>query len=508
LGSSSQQIPVAARGYVSQFPEQLRPFAYDWDKKYQTLQAFVKSGPTAIPLLVRGVEIDYMLHKKKANANRAVRQIGRHCAIALARIGDKRVVEKLIRCVDFPDFSAQRQVIYALGKLGDEQAIPALLSVWADPQADKTNKREAAFALVRMGGEAAHPVSMATIQRENERLAVMTLLKIALADPDAVTAIAGTVGNSKGRNRAKSAIQELQERMRKWDQMPTFESIRNKVDQHLRQQQHLDAVRLWEQVIDSGLYSIDEEEVAREHILRLKNQVGNRLYPKPLGLMKNKVFILKTYDGRLLSSKGSPPRNVRYSLTDQEVEYLQKRFEKFANCVHEGSCGALKVINEIEVVEEPWTKFTETIRQAPQNMGRFQITRKDLNQHFDYQGKYLQRGYGCVFFQMRGDLKTFEMDGGAAAGYSVLNADRVAFDTLDTTAIVHEWMHILHARIWDEGYDWMQCLPLHEQIRDMTLRKNWATGKNTRQEEIFVDCMRRYVTSSMWKSVGDLHTRN
>lgn len=507
IDPSLQKVPAIAREYVASFPEELRPLAYDWDEKYQTLTALVQAGPVSVPLLVRGVEIDYQLHQKKMAVPVSFRQIARHCAIALARIGDKRATDRLIKCVDFPDISTQREIIYALGKFGDKQAIPALLSVWADPQADKTNKREAAFALVRIGGEAALPVSEAAIQREQERLAVMTLLKIALSNSNAVASVATAAGKPDGRNRARSALEELQRRRTKWGQVPTFESLQKIADQYLRQQQYLDALRVWEQVIDCGLYSIDDEDAAREQILELKSRVGARLYPKPLGVIKNKVFILKSYEGRLPSSDGSPARNVKYSLTAQEIECLKRRFEKFANFVHEGSCGAMKVINEIDVVEEPWTKFTETIRQAPQNMGRYQISRKDLNENFDYERRYLQHGYGCVFFEMRGDLKTFEMDGGAAGANAVLNAYRTEISDLDTTSITHEWLHILHGRIWDQGYDWMQCLPLHEQIRDLTLWKDWATGRNTLQEDVFVDCMRRYVTSSMWESVGDLHTR-
>jgi hypothetical protein len=94
------------------------------------------------------------------------------------------------------------------------------------------------------------------------------------------------------------------------------------------------------------------------------------------------------------------------------------------------------------------------------------------------------------------------MDGGAAGGRSVLNARNTPYDDLNLTAQVHEWLHVLHAVIWDRGgFDWMQCLPLHDQLRDLRLEAAWRTGRLVPQQEVFVDAMQRYVTARMWKSI-------
>ena len=136
---------------------------------------------------------------------------------------------------------------------------------------------------------------------------------------------------------------------------------------------------------------------------------------------------------------------------------------------------------------------------------RWQIPRPDLNRVFDFKHKYLDNGYHCVVFQLRSEPGVFEMDGGAAGGRSVVNAQRKRFEDADITAPCHEWLHILHSAIWEQGgFSWSQCLPLHDQVRDMQLRTAWKTGRFPLQKEIFVDSMRRYTTHKMWASVGNL----
>jgi hypothetical protein len=269
----------------------------------------------------------------------------------------------------------------------------------------------------------------------------------------------------------------------------------------LKESKVAEAVALWEQVIDCGLYSQDDEESARDRVLSLKTQIGTKLVPAPETTWRNKVYVIKNYDADLLDKDGKVVRHVRYSLSPEEIENVRKRFAGITQCIWEGSCGAFRMVNDIEVVETPWRTFRPSIKSHEPGAVRYQVPRTDLNAVFDFQKDFLQRGYGCVLFQLRSDGETFGMDGGAAAGRGVVNGQNERYDSADFTAACHEWLHILHGTISKNGkFDWAQYIPLHDQLRDMRLRVSWMTGRICPQQDVFVDCMRRYLTTSMWRA--------
>lgn len=322
-----------------------------------------------------------------------------------------------------------------------------------------------------------------------------------MRDEAAVSTFAQGNPNTIGSRRCEKALEELHRRQAE-HKLLSMEEIEQKANELERGSQFRSALELWENVIDSGLYSPQEDERARKATLRIKQKAGADLFKEPVAIWKNKVFILAKYEGDLPGNGADKARHVSYSLSEKEIATIRERFRLVEKAVSAGSCGALRLENDITVVTEPWSVFRPSIRKGPQNADRYQVTRKDLDEIFHYREQYLARGVDCVFFVMRGDLKTFEMDGGAAGASSVLNAQRELFDDLDIVPQCHEWLHILHATIWERGdFDWMQCLPLHDQLRETQLHKAWQTGRFPNQQDVFVEVMQKYVTTRMWLAI-------
>jgi len=504
MASSSalaQRAMPAHHEYRDSFPESVRGFvSMDWREKRKTLDTLIAQGKASLPALIAGLQTSQKLDKD-ARVPVVLREVGRHCAIALGEIGDSSAVPVLIKALHHPDRDTRREVVIALAKLGDKRAIDPIVGLWADPKEDRTNKRQAAIALVGFGKEAVPTIASAKIRREQDRLATAALLRIAVLDQEAVSACKRNNPRTIAARRCEEALEELRRRQAA-HQHPGIQEIARKANELERTSKFLLAMELWESVLDSGLYSPQEDDRAREAMLRIKQKAGVGLFKEPVATWKNKVFILAKYDGDLPADAAGKPRHVSYSLSEKEIEIIRQRFQLVEKAVRDGSCGALRMENDIIVVTEPWSVFRPTIRTGPQNAGRYQISRRDLDEKFHYKQQYLARGIDCVFFIMRSDMKTFEMDGGAAGGGSVLNAQRKPFDDLNIAPQCHEWLHILHATVWTRGgFDWMQCIPLHDQLREALLRRAWQTGKFPNQQEVFVEVMQKYMTTAMWRSI-------
>ena len=490
--------------YVESFPQEVRGFAsMDWREKRRTLEQVVEKGREAVPCLVAGLKKSEELDRSPT-VPAAVREVGRHCAIALGRIGAPSTVPDLIEALNHPDSLTRREVVRALATLQDNRAIIPLAALWFDPQEDKVNKREAAFALVSFGADAIAAAAGTEISGEHDRLATAALLRIALEDLDAVTKREKASTDAAEVGRLQEALAELKRRQNHWPNLPELEEVERRSQALEELSDFRGALHLWETVLDSGLYPPEADARARIEMTRIKDRVGAKLFEKPVSTWRNKVFILAKYDGELPGNGGRQSRHVAYSLANSEIATIKKRFALLEEFARQGSCGALRLDNDIVVLTEPWKLFRPSHREGEQSKARFQITRPDLDGVFHYKENYLEQGYDCVFFVMRGDLKSFEMDGGAAGGFSVLNAQRTPFDNLNIKPQCHEWLHILHGTIWERGgFDWMQCLPLHDQLRDLRLHRSWMTGRRTREEDVFVTAMRKYITTSMWESIGN-----
>jgi len=509
----AQRAVPAHQEYRDSFPESVRGFAsMDWREKRKTLDTLIAQGKASLPALIAGLQTSQNLDKD-ARVSVVLREVGRHCAIALGEIGDASAVPVLIEALNHPDRDTRGAAIIALGKLGDKRAIEPLVSLWDNPREDGTNQAEAAKALVGFGKHAVPAIASARIRgRQKQVFATAALLKIALKDEEAVEAFAKEHPNTMGASRCRQAMHELGRRRDQTPNLPVVADIERKAHALERTSQYRAALELWEGVIDSGLHSLQEEDKARQAMLRIKQRAGTDLFKEPVATWKNKVFILARYDGNLPADKDGKSRHVRYSLSDKEIDIIRQRFALVEKAVTAGSCGALRMENDIIVVTEPWSAFRPTVRTGPlisdryrntPNPGRVQITRQDLNAKFHYKQQYLARGVDCVLFVMRSDPETFEMDGGAAAAEgSVLNASRTTYDDLDILAHCHEWLHILQFRVWDRGgFDWMQCIPLHDQLREAQVRRSWQTGQFTNQQEVFVEIMQKYMTTAMWRSI-------
>ena len=498
----SKRFPSEVTDYVGTFPTDLRGFASeDWRVKHATLEKLVRKGSSAIPLLTEGLRLDYRPHVSDRRLLSSVCVVGEHCAIALGRIGDQRAGAALLEAMDSPDRDTRREVIRALGALRINDGIPALVATWTDPTEDKTNKREAALSLARIGKAAVPAVVQASIQGEQERLATATLLKIALQAPDSVRQVAEKSHSVLAKRRAEAALTELRRRTAQWDDLPDVANIEKMASEHVSERRYADAVALWEQVLDSGLYTVKEDVLARRRMLELKSKTGRYLLPESVAVWRNKVFVLRNYDADLIDEEGNVVRHVQYSLSPSEIDVIRQRFMAFTQCVYEGSCGALKIVNDIEVIEEPWTRLWA--RRVPSGGTSWHIPRSYLNEAFDFEQKCPSQGYHCVFFQLRSDGVTFKMEGGGAAGASVVNAQSRSYDSVDIAGITHEWLHILHATIWNRGnFDWMQCIPLHDQFRDVKLEKAWQTGATIPEQETYMACMRQFITARMWLLAG------
>jgi len=509
----AQRAVPAHQQYREAFPESVREFAsMDWREKRKTLDSLIAQGKASLPALIAGLQTSQKLDKA-ARVPVVLREVGRHCAIALGEIGDVSAVPVLIEALNHPDRDTRGAAIIALGKLGDKRAIEPLVRLWDNPREDGTNQAEASKALVGFGKDAVPAIASARIRgRWKQGYATAALLKIALKDEDAVENFARDNSSTMGARRCRQALQELGRRRDRTPNLPVIADIERKATALERTSQYRAALELWEGVIDSGLYSLQEEEQARQAMLRIKQRAGTELFKEPVATWKNKVFILARYDGNLPADTAGKSQHVRYSLSGKEIGIIKRRFALVEKEVNAGSCGALRMENDIIVVTEPWSVFRPTVRTGPMNSaryrnapnaGRVQITRQDLNAKFHYKEQYLARGVDCVLFVMRSDPETFEMDGGAAAAEgSVLNASRTTYDDLDILAHCHEWLHILQFRVWDRGgFDWMQCIPLHDQLREAQVRRSWQTGQFTNQQDVFVEVMQKYMTTAMWRSI-------
>jgi hypothetical protein len=114
---------------------------------------------------------------------------------ALARIGDAESVEPLTRCLRSPDSGIQPQAAYALGKLRDARAAPALIEALNDPHVAQA----AATALGEIRDRAADGPLLTLLRRrdvpEPTRASVanaLSRLGETAALPDILAALAGT----------------------------------------------------------------------------------------------------------------------------------------------------------------------------------------------------------------------------------------------------------------------------------------------------------------------------
>ncbi len=512
--------PAAARppasdhqAYRDAFPESVRGFtSTDWREKRRTLDEAIARDRASLPALIAGLRTSQGLDRE-ARVPVALREVGRHCAIALGAIGDRSAAPALIAALGHPDRDTRREVIIALGRLGDPRAIDPLVGLWNDPREDLTNQQEAARALVGCGKDAVAAIASATIRGKPKAwLATAALLKIALADEAAVAAHARAHGDTEGGRRCREALETLRRRRQGRDTPPGITEIERRADALEKASRLPSALALWEDVIDSGLYGLQEDERARQAMLRIKRKAGPGLFKEPVATWRNKVFILAKYDADLPATGTRTGVHVRYGLSEEEIATVRQRFALLEKEVLAGSCGALRMENDITVVAEPWGVFRPTARTGPlswdryptdRRAGRYQITRRDLDATFHYRRKYLARGYDGVFFVVRSDPARFEIDGGgAAAEGSVVNASRTPYADLDIVPQCHEWLHVLHFRVWQRGgFDWMQCVFLHDQLRETQLRRSWRTGRFTDQQEVFVEVMQKYMTTAMWRSI-------
>lgn len=500
--------------YRESFPESLRGFAsMDWREKRKTLDTLIARGKASLPALIAGLQTSQKLDKA-ARVPVVLREVGRHCAIALGEIGDVSAVPVLIEALNHPDRDTRGAAIIALGKLGDKRAIEPLVRMWDNPREDGTNQAEASKALVGFGKDAVPVIASARIRgRQKQVFATAALLKIALKDEKAVEKFARDNSGTMGTRRCRQALQELRRRRDRTPSLPDIADIERKANALESASQFRAALELWEGVIDSGLYSLQEEEQARQAMLRIKQKAGTALFKEPVATWKNKVFILARYDGNLPADRDGKSEHVRYSLSDKEIDIIRQRFALVEKEVTAGSCGALRMENDITVVTEPWSVFrakpdgqpnsVRYRRVQPLSSTQYQITREDLDREFHYSQRYLSHGFDGVFLVMRSAPGTFDMQGNhAAADGSVVNASRTTYDDLDILAHCHEWLHILQIRVWDRGgFDWMQCIPLHDQLREAQVRRSWQTGQFTNQQEVFVEIMQKYMTTAMWRSI-------
>ena len=504
-GEGGVQLKRDKGGFGAQFPRELADFVgADWRAKAAALERLVRDGKRSVPTLVAGLRTAYAKTRVyRPNVNQ--RDVGRHCAIALARINDRSACEALVECLDFPDREARREIVRALGALRCRDAIPGLVTVLADPREDKVNQREAALALAGFGGEGAEALAAAKTARDEDQLATEALVLIALEDRAAVERLL-TDDRPRARERAKAALAELDRRRKEWPTLPSVREVEAEARGLRGARKFAEALALWERVVDSGLYNLRDAEMARENMLEIKNEAGAGLYGAPVAVWRNKVYILAAYDADLVGRDGQVVKHVKYALSDREIEYNRQRLRDLEEAVRVGSCGALKLVNDVEVVWEPWKVFRPSIRTTrPEQAGHWRISRQDLASAFNVEELCGDQGYHCVVFQVRGEPGAFVIDSGSAGGRMIMNTQNERFENADVTVACHEWLHMLHAAVWQEGhFGWTQCIPLHDQIRDLQLQRAWRLGEFAPQREVHVDCMRRYVTLKMWKSVAKL----
>lgn len=95
----------------------LRYYAAWW------LGRFRVTEPEAIATLIMA------LNDERDRAPDGGYPLRRNAARALGKLGDKRAVEPLIRCLQFPDFYVREAAAQALEMLGDKNSIPALMEL-------------------------------------------------------------------------------------------------------------------------------------------------------------------------------------------------------------------------------------------------------------------------------------------------------------------------------------------------------------------------------------------
>jgi len=496
---------LVGTSYEDEFSEAIRPFtSLDWSEKYEALTNLVQGNSASLSELMAGLKMAHLLDESEIYTKGWIaEQVGRHCAIALARLGEPSALPVLLSAYDHPDRETRREIIRAVAALNDPEAVAALLHTLEDPTEDLTNKRDAAIGLTRFGPAVVTPLANLEVppDRVPRLIVIAALAKLAMSHRDSVEAAVNSAENQLAKDRLSDSLAEVDHRLSVWGEPPLFTEVADQAAESLSQQDPESALEAWETVVDSGLYSPDDEMEAREHILVLKNQYDLRL-SQPLARWKNKVFILQHYDADLLDENGQVVDHVNYALSDEEVGVLRERFAVMESTVEEGALGALDLQNDITVVEEPWHIFQPSF-WTPE---RYQISRSDLNEAFDYREQYLAGDYDCVFFVYRCEPGVFVSDGGFAglSDSSVLNNGREFFETIDITAHCHEWLHMFQYALDKRGqFDWLQVVELHDQIRDARLKQSWLTGRNVLQDEIFVEIMQMYVTRRMWACIGN-----
>ncbi|MCA0458422.1 MAG: HEAT repeat domain-containing protein [Chloroflexi bacterium] len=111
--------------------------------RYAAMQAFIKSGASALPDLTPALE---------SSNDEEMRW---RAAAALAWIGDSSAIPAIVQASAGADYALKYNGIWGLGQIGDRAAIPALLDI---VQADETESPDvrynAALALLRLGERA------------------------------------------------------------------------------------------------------------------------------------------------------------------------------------------------------------------------------------------------------------------------------------------------------------------------------------------------------------------
>ena len=101
---------------------------------------------------LNSVAVELLYHMMSNKRHRDDRM---DAAIALARLGDRSVLSRLIQALKDEDPITRHVVVLALGELGDRSAVPALIEVLRDE--DEFVRRESAIALGTLGDRSAVP---------------------------------------------------------------------------------------------------------------------------------------------------------------------------------------------------------------------------------------------------------------------------------------------------------------------------------------------------------------
>ncbi|MEG4231605.1 HEAT repeat domain-containing protein, partial [Microcoleus sp. Pol11C3] len=130
--------------------------------------------------------------------------VRRSAADALGQIGDEKAIPGLLKLVEDSDYFVRRSAADALGKIGDEKAIPVLLKLVEDSESDV--RSSAADALGKIGDEKSIPVLLKLVEDSDyfvRRMAADALGKI--GDEKAIPGLLKLVEHSESDVRSSAA---------------------------------------------------------------------------------------------------------------------------------------------------------------------------------------------------------------------------------------------------------------------------------------------------------------